>query len=506
LRYLILYYLILYHYFYSQTILIMNFVNREMEAKLAGGLPVIEERRWPIRYESIETITICIDVATIALAGIGASIFYQVHEGGRLDLGQALGLAALVSTLFGLLLKSQGLYRPTELIMLRRQIRLIVATWSAVFLLLCGIVFALKIGSELSRGTSLLFAGLGLIGLLANRTIIRDLLGKGLAERRFSGRKVVLIADPEQAYEPELHQKLAAVGFNIVESFTLPPAGTGRKLQESLAADIVECIRGSDIEEVIVATEPNRWPELRALAADLRVLPLPMTLIPMGLTSEILYRPRRELGGTVCVELQRGPLSEAEHVLKRCIDVIGAGVGLILMSPLLIAVAFAIKLDSGGPVLFRQHRLGFNGRSFQICKFRTMFVLEDGFLAVQASSGDPRITRIGRWLRRTSIDELPQLLNVLGGSMSLVGPRPHAVAHDNQFDAVVRNYAFRRRVKPGLTGLAQIHGCRGPTPTTRHIERRVEHDLWYIDNWSLKLDLAVLLQTPLEVLRGRNAY
>jgi putative colanic acid biosynthesis UDP-glucose lipid carrier transferase len=169
-------------------------------------------------------------------------------------------------------------------------------------------------------------------------------------------------------------------------------------------------------------------------------------------------------------------------------------------------VAVLIRLDSPGPVLFRQHRLGFNGRGFKICKFRTMSTLEDGFSAVQARPVDDRVTRVGRWLRKTSIDELPQLFNVLGGSMSLVGPRPHAVAHDNHFDKLVRNYAFRQRVKPGLTGWAQIHGYRGPTPTTEHIERRVDYDLWYIDNWRLGLDFVILLQTPFEVLRGRNAY
>jgi lipopolysaccharide/colanic/teichoic acid biosynthesis glycosyltransferase len=179
---------------------------------------------------------------------------------------------------------------------------------------------------------------------------------------------------------------------------------------------------------------------------------------------------------------------------------------LIALLPLLAIVAVAIKLDSPGPILFRQQRCGFNGRSFAIRKFRTMSVLEDGPSIVQARPVDSRVTRIGKWLRRTSIDELPQLLNVLDGSMSLVGPRPHAVAHDSQFDKVVRNYAFRRRVKPGLTGWAQVRGCRGPTPTAASIERRVEYDLWYIDNWSLRLDLAILLQTPIEVLRGRNAY
>jgi lipopolysaccharide/colanic/teichoic acid biosynthesis glycosyltransferase len=179
---------------------------------------------------------------------------------------------------------------------------------------------------------------------------------------------------------------------------------------------------------------------------------------------------------------------------------------LITSLPLLVIVAIAIKLDSPGPALFRQRRRGFNGTCFQIYKFRTMSVLEDGPKITQAQYSDSRITRLGKWLRRTSIDELPQLVNVLEGSMSLVGPRPHALAHDTQFDKIVRNYAFRHRVKPGLTGWAQVNGCRGPTPTRKHIERRVQHDLWYIDNWSFALDLSIMLRTIVEVMRSRNAY
>jgi putative colanic acid biosynthesis UDP-glucose lipid carrier transferase len=177
----------------------------------------------------------------------------------------------------------------------------------------------------------------------------------------------------------------------------------------------------------------------------------------------------------------------------------------LTLLPLLAIAAIAIKLDSPGPILFRQQRCGFNGRCFQIFKFRTMSVLEDGPSMIQAQFADKRVTRVGRWLRRMSIDELPQLLNVLNGNMCLVGPRPHALAHDNEFDKVVRNYAFRRRVKPGLTGWAQVNGYRGPIPTPDSVERRVEYDLWYIDNWSLWLDLKILLQTPVEILRGRSA-
>jgi putative colanic acid biosynthesis UDP-glucose lipid carrier transferase len=269
---------------------------------------------------------------------------------------------------------------------------------------------------------------------------------------------------------------------------------------------VIEYIRGSDVEEVVVGADPNRWPELRSLVAELRVLPFPVSFIPLGIASEIFRQPSRALGNTICVELQRGPLTSFEHAAKRCVDALFAGVALTVLLPLLAIVAVAIKLDSPGPILFRQKRCGFNGRCFQIYKFRTMSVLEDGPSIIQAQFADQRVTRLGAWLRRTSIDELPQLLNVLEGNMSLVGPRPHAMAHDNQFDKIVRNYAFRRRVKPGLTGWAQVNGCRGPTPTAASIERRVEYDLWYIDNWSLKLDFAILLQTPVEILLGRNAY
>lgn len=493
----------------------MNFVNRQIfdeniALTVADALPIgaptrTDLRKWPISYHSITATTVILDVITITFACLSASLGYDLYEGMYLDFGKPVGLAALVSVLFCLVLNSQDLYNPMELLRWRRQLRVIFATWAIIFLLLAGVVFALKIGSSFSRGTNMLFAGLGLICLAANRLVVRELLTKGFAERRFSGRKIVLIADPERA-DHALDRTLAATGFDITGRFALPHPGVSQALQKRLTGAVIEHIRGTDIEEIIVAADPNRWPDLRMFAAELRLLPFPITFMPVGSIAEIFRRPSHDIGGSIGVELQRGPLSKAEHAIKRAADVIGAGLVLILLLPLLALVTIAIKLDSRGPVLFRQQRLGFNGRTFNICKFRTMSVLEDGLSAVQARAGDDRITRVGRWLRRTSVDELPQLFNVLDGSMSLVGPRPHAVAHDNKFDKLVRNYGFRQRVKPGLTGWAQINGYRGPTPTTDLIERRVEYDLWYIENWSLKLDLMILLQTPLEVLRGRNAY
>lgn len=492
----------------------MNFVERRIGAEIpddisARGLDELPlgQRKWPIRYDSIGPLAVVADLATITLASVLSEFCYPFHEIGTPgDIGKSVGSAILVSVLFISVMKIRRMYRPTELMNLHNQVRRVCLAWTSVFLLLAGTVFALKIGSELSRGTSLLFAVFGLVALIVQRIVMKELLTNGLAGHKFSSRNIVLITDHSQLGDPSLTQTLTGLGLCVQGHFSLPPPGAGSGHRESLTARVIERIRGSDIEEIIVGADPNRWSDMRALVADLRVLPFPVNFVPVGAASEIFRRPSRELGSAICLELQRGPLTTIERAAKRFIDILVAGIALIALLPLLAIVAVAIKLDSPGPILFRQQRCGFNGRRFAIRKFRTMSVTEDGLSIIQARRVDCRVTRIGKWLRRTSIDELPQLLNVLDGSMSLVGPRPHAVAHDSQFDKVVWNYAFRQRVKPGLTGWAQVHGCRGPTPTAALIERRVEYDLWYIDNWSLRLDLAILLQTPIEVLRGRNAY
>lgn len=185
---------------------------------------------------------------------------------------------------------------------------------------------------------------------------------------------------------------------------------------------------------------------------------------------------------------------------KRLLDLAIGGVALLAFLPVGLLVALAIKLDSKGPVLFRQQRIGFNGRPFQIVKFRTLDVLEDGEAVIQVTRADPRVTRVGHWLRRTGFDELPQLLNVLSGDMSLVGPRPHAVLHDDYYGARIANYAQRRRVRPGITGWAQVKGVRGATPTLADMQERADLDAWYVEHASLALDLLILLRTPLEIL------
>lgn len=198
--------------------------------------------------------------------------------------------------------------------------------------------------------------------------------------------------------------------------------------------------------------------------------------------------------------------SQVRTILKRGLDLAVSTAALILLVPFLAVIALVIRFESTGPSLFRQQRLGLNGEPFRILKFRTMHVLEDGEIVRQVEPNDKRVTRVGRFLRSSSFDELPQLINVLKGEMSLVGPRPHAVAHDRQFGALIANYALRQRVKPGITGWAQVNGFRGPTPSLHMMHRRVDLDVWYALNASLALDLKILLRTPLELFRRRNAY
>ncbi len=191
---------------------------------------------------------------------------------------------------------------------------------------------------------------------------------------------------------------------------------------------------------------------------------------------------------------------------KRLVDIVFSLIGLFALLPMLLVVAAAVVLDSRGPVFFRQWRGGQNGRQFQILKFRTMTCMEDGKDVCQARLGDARVTRVGRVLRKSSIDELPQLLNVLRGEMSLVGPRPHALAHDEVYSALIRGYSERQLVKPGITGWAQISGCRGETPDVATMEKRVRRDLEYIRHWSLRLDFIIMMKTVNELLNSDHAY
>jgi undecaprenyl-phosphate galactose phosphotransferase/putative colanic acid biosynthesis UDP-glucose lipid carrier transferase len=303
---------------------------------------------------------------------------------------------------------------------------------------------------------------------------------------------------------------LRTYGIHEIDRFVLP---TGDGTEGAVAADnaslvsaAISAARASDAEMVLLAfrwTDTARYDFVRQ---SLRALPVPALLLPDQSARSILSQPTVEIGADFAIELQRAPLTALECAIKRAFDIVVAGAMLALLSPLLALVSIAIKLNSAGPVIFRQHRKGFNGRKFTIYKFRTMTVAENGPVIRQARRNDDRVTSLGYYLRSTSIDELPQLINVLRGEMSLVGPRPHAIAHDDEYSKLIANYAFRNHVKPGITGWAQVSGFRGETARLEQMERRVDLDLWYINNWSIWLDLRILFRTCIVVPRSINAY
>ena len=330
-------------------------------------------------------------------------------------------------------------------------------------------------------------------------------LPRALSRGMVSAGRSVLIGERDEMAGSSADHLLEKFGMREVGRFELPPDGESAPLLRVTDAAI-QVTRDDRAEIVLLAM---RWDDhiRRDLVCErLRILPVPILLLPDRSVGTILSRPTHEIGTQIMVELQRAPLSWVEMALKRAVDLVVTATALVLLSPLLAATAWAIKLDSRGPAIFRQRRRGFSGREFTIYKFRTMHVLESGPTIRQAKRGDARVTRLGRMLRSTSIDELPQLLNVLNGEMSIIGPRPHAVAHDGEYGQLIANYAFRHHVKPGLTGWAQIHGFRGETARLELMKRRVDLDLWYIDNWSLWLDFQILIKTFFEVLRKRNAF
>jgi undecaprenyl-phosphate galactose phosphotransferase/putative colanic acid biosynthesis UDP-glucose lipid carrier transferase len=329
-----------------------------------------------------------------------------------------------------------------------------------------------------------------------------DMIRTAAARGTPGGIRAVVVGDAGELAPFTLPDLGRQFGVEQVAAFVLRDP----VIRAAMVDDIIEAVRVHRAEQVIVALPWSDQDRIEMLMNRLRVLPTPVVLLADNRVRAVALSPALSESGAIAIELQRRPMSRSEAALKRAFDVIVSGAVLCLLLPVLLLIAIAVRADSPGPALFRQTRRGFNGGEFRIEKFRTMSVLEDGATIVQASANDWRVTRFGRILRRTSLDELPQLLNVLRGDMSLVGPRPHAVAHDIMFSSVVANYASRFRTKPGITGWAQVNGLRGETPQVASIQRRVDLDIWYIDHWSLLLDIKIVMLTFWEVLRGRNAF
>ncbi|SHH12064.1 putative colanic acid biosysnthesis UDP-glucose lipid carrier transferase [Massilia sp. CF038] len=271
-------------------------------------------------------------------------------------------------------------------------------------------------------------------------------------------------------------------------------------------ADAAVYVREQGINMIFISQSMSAQPRGRQLLDELQDTTASIYFLPDLVTFDLMQARFDEVGGMPVVAICETPFSGLNSLVKRASDIVLASISLLMLAPVMLSIAAAVKFTSKGPVIFRQRRYGLNGEEIVVYKFRSMSVAEDGARVTQARKGDQRVTRLGAVLRRTSLDELPQFLNVLGGSMSIVGPRPHAVAHNEQYRGLIKGYMLRHKVKPGITGWAQVNGLRGETDTLDKMAARIEFDLDYLRNWSLSLDLWIVLRTVKVVLGRDNAY
>lgn len=446
------------------------------------------------------------DFLLILFSYFVASVLYRSLMSAVPEQEISIGPGLIVGAVFVGIAYFQGVYDNHRLLSAMWQLRKVVVIWMVSLTILAVAAFLLKSTASLSRGTIILFALTGVVALGGHRVAWRFGLASTFAKGRLIDRKVVLLSLRSLDFTSSRFKDLNKNGFNVVRHFVLgtpddrDDVAWGRQIQ-----DVIRQSRATDADEYLLAIDWDELPMLQKLSQYLRVVPQPIRLLPDFPIADLVSRPFLPVSGTIAIEIQRPPLSVLERVQKRCLDIGVASFALLMLAPLMLTAAILIKLDTPGNVIFRQSRRGFNGRPFEIWKFRSMSVSENGHTVTQATKQDARVTRIGRILRKTSVDELPQLWNVLRGEMSLVGPRPHALAHDNYYDQVIGNYVYRHHMKPGLTGWAQVNGFRGETPTIDLMEKRVEYDVWYVSNWSIWLDLKIMVRTA-SALMYQEAY
>jgi Undecaprenyl-phosphate glucose phosphotransferase len=482
-----------------------------------GATPSTERRASIVPMISPAVLQGSVRIADAALAALTGLLLFHAYLGAEAPSLKFIYYPTIVSgaVLTILCFQLGGLYRIPVLQRTMLQIGHAGMAWSGVFVTLVLAGFFLKVADDLSRVWFVGWYFSGLASILVMRGVFSVLIRHWMKTGRLE-RRVVIVGGGDR-------------GRRLIEA-----------LMASSASDIKICGVFDDRGDTRVPEEIAGYPKLgtvdelvrfaRSNRIDLLIMSLPLTaerrvlemmrkvwVLPVDIRLSALDAPLRMTAGTYSYvgnvpffNLYDKPLSDWDYVLKLVEDRVLAAFFLLLLSPLLLIIAAAIKLDSKGPVFFKQRRYGFNNELVEVYKFRTLrHEATDANAARLVTSNDDRVTRVGHFLRRSSLDELPQFITVLKGDMSIVGPRPHAIlakAGDELYGDVVDGYFARHRVKPGITGWAQVNGWRGETDTREKILRRTEHDLYYIENWSLLLDLYIILRTPIAMLRGENAF
>lgn len=410
-----------------------------------------------------------------------------------------------------------ALFRPTKQIsLLSSSCRQGLIVWTLTLVGVVLILFLLKTTEEVSRVWLVFWYLSGIVTICLSRILLKLVVehtGLSGALRR----RALFVAEKE-TLDTSAARRLPLAHWRDVETvievdgMTTSLQRHGCELDENLMLQqIRDNVRTTIVTEIVLLLPWERATLVKKIVNELRHLPIeiywrPQSHNPTSLSVVRLFQS----GGVQTMLLLARPIDGWRQVYKRSLDLLLSLIILLSISPLLLACTFLVFLSSNGPILYQQRRVGFNGQIINVFKFRTMFVQHCDRAASmevrQAKRNDPRVTPIGRFLRRTSVDELPQFFNVLRGEMSIVGPRPHAIAHDGIFRTQLDDYLSRYRVKPGITGWAQVNGYRGETDTVEKLRRRIEHDLYYIEHWSPFLDIHILVRTVYVCLLKNDAY
>ncbi len=465
-------------------------------------------RCWSLPYGSINCVVPISDMFAILLANTTSrALYYWVSAGTN---GEA-DKFDVFSVIFGALLlpcfASRSLYEPKCTSNPRAAYSAIVICSSVISAFVAGVFFILDASPAIRLGHILLFSIVTPALIIIQRIVVARCVSYAFKQDIIRGRTIVLIRQSNDEIA-QASQDYARLGYHVSKLFVVPPRSDCISPCEhwtAFAQQVAAYIERIQVDEVHIAVDWGHWQGVKSAVAELQRTLVAVRLLPDATATEVLRHSHVNVPGDVAFEILRPPLTRAARARKRMFDIALSILGLAITAPIFLVIAFAIRLDSRGPVFFRQTRRGFKDSVFRIYKFRTMTVLEDGPVVNQVTRNDPRVTRVGRWLRRTSLDELPQLLNVLKGDMSLVGPRPHALVHDFEFSNLVSSYALRSYVKPGITGWAQIHDMRGEVSTPDSIRQRVEMDIQYVKNQSLLLDIEILVKTFSHLIRHYNS-
>ncbi|MEW6353083.1 MAG: undecaprenyl-phosphate glucose phosphotransferase [Pseudomonadota bacterium] len=435
-----------------------------------------------------------------------ATLFY-----GKTFDGYYLVLAIIVFFISSQLFEKVTLLRSLRKVHLLTHAQDILFAWSTVVVIIFILGYATKLNTQYSQDVILLWLIASPIALLAAHVITRACLAR-LTRLTDKKRSVVIAGANELARQlVKTIKNEPYLGMEIKGLFD----DRSRERLNGCNGEIALCGRIKDLPEFVAKKKINiiyitlpmsSRPQIMKLLQDLYDSTASIYFV-LDIFVFDLIQPRIDtIKGIPVVAICESPFCGVNGVIKNASDILIAAVILLLISPLMLLIALGVKLSSPGPVLFKQRRYGLNGEEIKVYKFRTMTVCEDGDCVAQATKNDQRVTRFGAFLRKTSLDELPQFINVLRGEMSIVGPRPHAVAHNELYRKYIRGYMLRHKVKPGITGWAQVHGLRGETETMDKMRARIDYDLDYLRNWSLSLDVWIIIRTIMVMFKQPNAY